>query len=625
VLIDIHALADEACAGFGLIAAPPETSALAHCLANLLLTVRGSLSSLAKHHGVVLPKMRTPQSGVSYRSMSHHLTFHSSEVEVMWRAVPWANVQENTVNCLAVPWPLHVEPKSFVPDRDYGHHTRYFSFKPEQVKDSRDVDRLVRLIEKVSADAGRLHLVVLPELALSWDEYHALLSKLLASRRKRADPLRNVPMILAGVRNEENDRALNEIYLAVFFAGRWYQMSQRKHHRWKLNRSQVRQYSLQDRLATARDWYESIPIEQRRLTVLAPTGWLALCPLICEDLAQYEPVSDLIRGIGPTLVLALLLDGPQLKERWSARYASVLADDPGSAVLTLTSAGMVRRSKRLEEPTREAHSVLGVALWKDQADGWQLITLDEKCHGFVLTLSAEWTEEDTLDRRSDHCNAARFRFDGVQQVSAEEPSPMDMNAVKPQQRWFGDWSDIRELTATTFVIDALISTRGRDHKVMLGWLQGDPWHDPVPRRSGLVNLAVQSQHEPRKSGVLPGKHRKWPSKSLAFAIPEIGKSLAPDKFDPTFKRLLENATSQLADSARIADWDEAEAIDSWDKKRVHQLVPLIILSVLHNRLDWIRRRSPAIHGARRSSDEVELRRQLPEILNGIEKVLAEYL
>jgi hypothetical protein len=51
-----------------------------------------------------------------------------------------------------------------------------------------------------------------------------------------------------------------------------------------------------------------------------------------------------MNAIGPNLVIALLMDGPQLENRWPARYATVLAEDPGSAVLTVTSLGMVRRS-----------------------------------------------------------------------------------------------------------------------------------------------------------------------------------------------------------------------------------------------------------------------------------------
>ena len=49
------------------------------------------------------------------------------------------------------------------------------------------------------------------------------------------------------------------------------------------------------------------------------------------DLAQPDPVASIIRQVGPSLVIGLLLDGPQLAERWPARYASVFADDPGCA------------------------------------------------------------------------------------------------------------------------------------------------------------------------------------------------------------------------------------------------------------------------------------------------------
>ena len=66
---------------------------------------------------------------------------------------------------------------------------------------------------------------------------------------------------------------------------------------------------------------------------------------VCQDLAAIDDVAELVRSVGPTVIYTPLLDGPQLSSRWSARYASVLADDPGSAVLTLTSYGMVQRSR----------------------------------------------------------------------------------------------------------------------------------------------------------------------------------------------------------------------------------------------------------------------------------------
>jgi hypothetical protein len=63
-------------------------------------------------------------------------------------------------------------------------------------------------------------------------------------------------------------------------------------------------------------------------------------------------VAELLRDVGPTLVVTILLDGPQLGSRWTARCASVLADDPGSAVLTAD------RNARVSL----ARAVLGTAL-----------------------------------------------------------------------------------------------------------------------------------------------------------------------------------------------------------------------------------------------------------------------
>ena len=48
-----------------------------------------------------------------------------------------------------------------------------------------------------------------------------------------------------------------------------------------------------------------------------------IASLVCEDLAHIDEVIDAIRLVGPTLLVALLLDGPQLSSRWAARYASV--------------------------------------------------------------------------------------------------------------------------------------------------------------------------------------------------------------------------------------------------------------------------------------------------------------
>src|SRR5829696_6353072 len=145
-LILMHAVADEACSGLGLPASPRAKFALAHCLGNLLLTARGSLSAIPKHHGVVLPKLRTPQSGQTLRSFSHHVTWHSSEVEVMWRATPWANVEENTINILCLPWPSEISERDFSSEPETFEAVRYFRYAPPEGDNSLYLDKVVELV-----------------------------------------------------------------------------------------------------------------------------------------------------------------------------------------------------------------------------------------------------------------------------------------------------------------------------------------------------------------------------------------------------------------------------------------------------------------------------------------------
>lgn len=108
---------------------------------------------------------------------------------------------------------------------------------------------------------------------------------------------------------------------------------------------------------------------------------LTMVSLVCEDLAQNDDVAALMRSVGPTIVLTALLDGPQLSSRWAARDASVLADDPGSAVLTLTSMGMARRSR---PHGRDASPI--IALRKDPRRGIREIPLEAGAHGVVLSV-----------------------------------------------------------------------------------------------------------------------------------------------------------------------------------------------------------------------------------------------
>src|SRR5262249_8938487 len=155
---------------------------------------------------------------------------------------------------------------------------------------------------------------------------------------------------------------------------------------------------------------------------------VTLASLVCEDLAQIDDVADMLRSVGPTLVVTPLLDGPQLNSRWAARYASVLADDPGSAVLTLTSAGMARRSR---PHGRDASSV--IALWKDPVRGTREIPLETGAQGVLLMASADLTTRRSGDGRRPIDNCTEFFDMGLYQVEAAakgSPAP-DSRSVAP--------------------------------------------------------------------------------------------------------------------------------------------------------------------------------------------------
>ena len=159
-------------------------------------------------------------------------------------------------------------------------------------------------------------------------------------------------------------------------------LDQHKHHRWCLDSSQINQYQLGFALHPGRRWWEDIAVQPRQLLFVTANDWLTLCPLVCEDLARVEPISKVIRNVGPTLLVALLQDGPQLGSRWPARYATVLAEDPGSSVLTLTSLGMCARSVGGgDEPSRT------VALWKDRRRVREL-ALADGADGMILSICA---------------------------------------------------------------------------------------------------------------------------------------------------------------------------------------------------------------------------------------------
>jgi hypothetical protein len=426
-LIELCAAADEACAGVGIPASGGDAFWKAATLR--LDKTRAFASTLCQRiDGAqlqVLPKIHTPQNGLTLRSLTLNLALcPGREVHPKWFLAP-VSLAPHGLNLLVVPWPPVVKPSCFTP-ADPPHngllnmpeHFSFFAYKP--VCSDEDAERQVMALYESARDSlGRVDGVVLPEAALGEDTCDRL-------RRWLAE--RNV-MLICGVGAPPTvtpGHGRNEVHfgLPVSFAKKGIKVSQPKHHRWRLDRRQIVQYGLGGGLDPTRFWWEQIPVADRDLVFIAMGPWLTLCALVCEDLARQDPVYELVRAVGPTLVIALLMDGPQLAARWPGRYATVLADDPGCSVLTLTSAGMAALSRPSSGPNRSDV----IALWKDGRSGESVeLELPRGAGGLVLSLTREMVAEWSADGRSDAERTGYLTLSGVHPVfiplSKAEPPP----------------------------------------------------------------------------------------------------------------------------------------------------------------------------------------------------------
>jgi hypothetical protein len=172
----------------------------------------------------------------------------------------------------------------------------------------------------------------------------------------------------------------------------WFHIRQNKHHRWSLDESQIYQSHLAASLHPHVRWWEAMEIPARSLQFVTVGEEITIVSLVCQDLAFSDEIADVIRAVGPTVVFTVLLDGPQLTSRWAARYARVLADDPGSVVLTLTSPG--RRSR---PPGHDASPI--VALLKDADQGFREIPLEPGAQAVLLTACGSRAIRRTADGR----------------------------------------------------------------------------------------------------------------------------------------------------------------------------------------------------------------------------------
>jgi hypothetical protein len=413
-LLTLHAIADEACAGLGvsLDAAGPDGLRY-RARARELLARTGSLARFPAYLVRVLPKAGTPSSGSSARVLSRYATVEVPGVEARWHKAPirslTARRRARKVNYLLLPWPLRIRESDFRPvagplqrlaDDPFG----FFEFAPAE---RLDLDLADRTLAAARHEAGSVDVVILPESAVNHSEIDGL--EALLARHE-------VTALVTGVREQPAQPGLfpgNWVHIGVSVGGQWTHIRQSKHHRWSLDDAQIGQYHLAGALDPHIRWWEAMEVPRRSVQFVELGGAVTLTSLVCEDLAQADEVASVIRAVGPTIVVTPLLDGPQLSSRWGARYAGVLADDPGSAVLTLTSVGMTQRCRPAgRDPSRV------VALWKGHGQLAREIPLDHDAHAILLSADVGSAIRRSFDGRRPGHDGAEFTSVSVSQIRA---------------------------------------------------------------------------------------------------------------------------------------------------------------------------------------------------------------
>lgn len=352
------------------------------------------------HEACVQPKTRTPQIGCTMRSLTHNLSLLPpiGEVKTHWDyAVTPEDNSTEPLNVLLVPFPYKIRGTSFVarPTDETADSPRAAFFDLKQtwldgVKSSDVVTFIQDLIREAQREVDRVHAVILPEAALTAE----MATRVAETLGRESD----IELFVSGaVDAAENETPRNVTCSMVFkqgeAVGAW---TQSKHHRWKLDEGQIRRYHLGHVLGKKKAWWERINVADRECHFYVFRHGASLAVLVCEDLARIDPVQTVVRAVGPNLVIALLMDGAQIEKRWPGRYATVLADDPGSAVLTLTSVGLIRRSNM---PSESGKRFIG--LWKESLGSARELELPDGCHSLLLTISPDWETNVTADGRSD--------------------------------------------------------------------------------------------------------------------------------------------------------------------------------------------------------------------------------
>jgi hypothetical protein len=361
-----------------------------------------------------------------------------------------------------------------------------FEFTPSE---GLDLELVSRVLVAARDEVENVEVVVFPESAVDESDIdeletvlarHGVIGLVTGVRQRSAEP-GQFPR--SSVHTGMNPRLDKSAPLPSSTGDKWFHIRQHKYHRWSLDEGQINQYHLGSALHPHVRWWEAIDVPRQNVQFLELGEEITIASLVCEDLAQIDDVAEIIRSVGPTMVFALLLDGPQLSSRWAARYASVLADDPGSGVLTLTCYGMAQRSR---PHGRDSSPV--IALWKDPGRGTREIPLEPGAHGVLLTLGGGLGTRRTVDGRWPVDNVTDLFEAGVSQVRATASSPSG-NSIP--HRTIPLPLDLDEITILTSFAQALAEAVDcapeRVEDVLADAARGAPWRAAL----GIVEPSQQ--------------------------------------------------------------------------------------------------------------------------------------
>lgn len=384
----------------------------------------------------VLPKTRTPQIGCTLRTLSHNLALLPAHGDVIpfWTAFSHdqGDLRQSfsePLNLLVVPFPYWISGQAFSPGEDFfgehspdGYRWKFFEVEQTWLKSGGKAigaralwGFMESLVAKAESLVGKVHGLILPELALEKS-----LAEKMAKRFAKSTALE---FFISGVldRCKGSRCPKNGAFNALYYPqGRevsyW---TQYKRHRWMLETGQINSYHIGDRLHPNFRWWEAIDISDSSFWFWVFRPGASLVTLICEDLARLDSVQSIIRSVGPNLVIALLMDGAQKEDRWSGRYASILAEDPGSAVLSLTSLALLKRYG-LRASGDAAPGSRTIGLWKGAEKKAMPVELAPDHQAVLLTICADREFNFTLDGRDDGGGTVNLHLAETHQIRVEK-------------------------------------------------------------------------------------------------------------------------------------------------------------------------------------------------------------